>query len=67
MEEEPDSFMATQLGVVSSPQVQVRARQAEETDQESPGLTKRFYIWRQILVLAHLVLCHGLLTQFLHR
>lgn len=29
MEEEPDSFMATQLGVVSSPQVQVRARQEE--------------------------------------
>lgn len=45
MEEELDSFMATHLGVVSSPQVQIRARQVEETDQGSPGLTKSFYIW----------------------
>lgn len=58
MEEEPGSFMATQLGVVSI-QAQARARQGEETDQESPGLTKGFYIWMQTLVLACPVLCHG--------
>lgn len=59
MEEEPYSLMATQLGVVNNPQVQVRARQGRETDQESTGPTKSFYICP--------VLCHGLLTQLLHR